>query len=100
MIFSFPVQPCFFILKVFITVSHSPPFPTSAPTEKPTSVGVDISDELLADFFMKKLQLEGKKEGPQPPKALEDLTLSGVAKLIQKIQSSEDSAYTLVDMYC
>ena len=61
---------------------------------------MDVSDELLADFFMRKLQLERKEEGSRPPKVLEDLSLSGVAKLIQKIQSSEDSVCKLVDMYC
>ena len=39
---------------------------------------------------------EGEGEGQQPPQVLDDLSLKGVAKLIQKMQSNEDSKVVCV----
>ena len=52
----------------------------------------ESSVQLLAELLSRKLQLEKRQEQdvPPPPKVLDDLSLGGIAKLIEKIKSSEE----------
>lgn len=67
---------------------------SASPDEAPTGDGAHILEQL-----MKRLQLEQPQTQDAPPKVLDDFSLKGIADLLQKMQSADNSMYVHIVWY-
>lgn len=85
--------------KLVVPANHEcqplPPLSISASTnEAATGDGEHILEQL-----MKRLQLEQPQTQAAPPKVLDDFSLKGIADLLQKMLSTDNSTYTSSGMH-